>query len=70
MTIIILTILIIYSGILIRHRFKPMPPGTDYESRVCFVDPEDVMFFYDLRFENEKGSIFLRTEFIRKYSCP
>lgn len=57
MTIIILTILIIYSGILIRHRFKPMPPGTDYESRVYFVDPEDVMFFYDLRFENEKGSI-------------
>ncbi len=57
MLFVVLIILTIYSGLLLRHRFKPMPPGTDYESRVYFVDPDDVMFIYDLRFENNEGEM-------------
>jgi phosphatidylserine/phosphatidylglycerophosphate/cardiolipin synthase-like enzyme len=34
-----------------------MPPGTDYESPVYYIDPEDVFFIHDLRFEDEQGNI-------------
>lgn len=53
----LLAILIIYAWVMIRQRFKPMPAGTDYEGSPCFAAPEDVSFFYDLRFEDESGRI-------------
>jgi phosphatidylserine/phosphatidylglycerophosphate/cardiolipin synthase-like enzyme len=53
----LLAILIIYAGVLIRQRFKAMPVGTDYEGPSFFVDPGDVSFIYDLRFEEEGGRI-------------
>lgn len=34
-----------------------MPPGTDYQSIVYNVWPGDVRFIYDLRYEDEKGSL-------------
>lgn len=54
---IILLILFLYAGVLVRHRFKPMPSGTDYESPVYHVDPDDVMFLHDLRYQDELGNI-------------
>lgn len=52
MLIVLYILLIIYAGLIIGHRFKPMPPGTDYESPAYIVDGDDVQFIYDLRFEN------------------
>jgi phosphatidylserine/phosphatidylglycerophosphate/cardiolipin synthase-like enzyme len=54
---IILIIFFLYAGVLVRHRFKPMPSGTDYESPVYYVNPDDVFFIHDLRFEDEQGNI-------------
>lgn len=54
---IILIIVLVYLGLLVWHRFKPMPRGTDYESPVYLVDPDDVLFMHDLRFEDEKGKL-------------
>ncbi len=59
---IILIILFLYTGLLIRHRVKPMPPGTDYESPVYYVDPDDVLFLYDLRFEDAQGNVVFEEE--------
>ena len=55
LSVIVLLILTIYSGLLIRHRLKSMPSGTDYESSLYPVEPDDVLFLHDLRFKNDEG---------------
>lgn len=55
--IIILIILSAYMAVLLRHQYKPMPSGTDYESPVYHVAPQDVEFFYDLRYKDGNGKI-------------
>ena len=57
LVVVILIILSAYMAVLLWHQYKPMPPGTDYESPVYPVAPEDVNFFYDLRYRNENGEL-------------
>ncbi|WP_270180555.1 phospholipase D family protein [Alkalihalobacillus sp. CinArs1] len=50
--------LLIYSGVLVYHRFKPLPEGISYAGDVHSLQGDDVEFLYDLTYDKDGKEVY------------
>lgn len=50
--------LLIYSGVLLYHRFKPLPEGISYASDVHSLQEDEIEFLYDLTYDKDGKEVY------------